>query len=107
MQAKIFVSVLMLAILMSLTGHVFLHLADEPFSAEATQQLSAHHEESATQTQSHQCSICLDHQALTLDLPVHLTVLFFADPVKVPANVASNYGANNFFFTSDRAPPRS
>lgn len=107
MQTKIFVSVLTFAILMSLTGHVFLHLADEPFSAETTQQLSAHHEEPVAQTQSHQCSICLDHQALTLDLPFHSAALIFAAPVKAPVNVASNYEANKFFFTSGRAPPRS
>ena len=106
-KSKIFVPVLVLAILMSLTGHVFLHLADEPFHHEATHQVSAHHEDSAAQNQSHQCSICLDHQALSLDLPARAFELNFSAPVVISQTVAANYHANRLLFTSDRAPPRS
>jgi hypothetical protein len=106
-KSKIFAPVLVLAILMSLTGHVFLHLADEPFQHEASHQVSAHHEDSAAQNQSHQCSICLDHQALSLDLPARVFELFFSAPVSIPQTVAANYQANRLLFTADRAPPRS
>lgn len=105
-QSKILAPVLVLAILMSLTGHVFLHLADEPFQHETTHQVSAHHEDSAPQNQTHQCSICLDHQALSLDLPAHVFELNFSAPVLIPQTVAANYQANRLLFTSDRAPPR-
>ncbi len=106
-QSKIFVPVLVLAILMSLTGHVFLHLADAPFDHETTHQISAHHEDSAAQNQSHQCSVCQDHQALSLDLPVSKVVLIAAAPVLTSPTVDSHYQAGNLRFTSDRAPPRS
>ncbi len=106
MYKKIFATVLVLAILSSLTGHIFLHLADEPFHQESSHQISAHHEDAAAQNQNHQCSICLDHQALSLDLPVSIFDVDFSQQTLVSTDVVAYYEARKILLAADRGPPR-
>ena len=101
-----FINALLLALLLNLSGHLFLHLGDAVLEAEETH-WSTHQEPTKTSTPQHQCSICQDHQQLALDTPSTASVVLEAVPQSTTRNSAFLSVAPSFQRPSDRAPPRS
>lgn len=60
-----FVATLLLALLLNLSGHVFLHLGDAMTAGDEAH-ISAHHEAKNTAAPQHACAVCQDHQHLSL-----------------------------------------
>ena len=101
-----FINALLLALLLNLSGHLFLHLGDAVLEAEETH-WTAHQEPTKTSAPQHQCSVCQDHQQLALDTPSTASVVLEALPQSTTRNSAFPPVAPSFQRQSDRAPPRS
>jgi hypothetical protein len=101
-----FINALLLALLLNLSGHLFLHLGDVVLDAEETQ-WAAHQEPTKTTAPQHQCSVCQDHQQLALDTPSTASVVLEAVPQSTNRNTEVLPVAPSFQRPSDRAPPRS
>jgi hypothetical protein len=101
-----FINALLLALLLNLSGHLFLHLGDAVVEAEETH-WTAHQEPDKTTTPQHQCSVCQDHQQLALDTPSSASVVIEAAPSNTIRNAEFPSIAPSFQRPSDRAPPRS
>ena len=101
-----FIQALLLALLLNLSGHTFLHLTDAAVDT-GEPQLTAHEEPRGLAAPQHQCSVCQDHQQLTLDVPATATVLL-AVPLQLAKQRADFvFVAPSRHHISDRAPPRS
>lgn len=100
------IQALMLAVLINLSGHIFLHLGDSLLEVEATH-LAAKQEEKGFSSAQHICSVCQDHQHLSLDVPSN-----FATPSEsltcVPTQVElTTHSATSYGYKPTRAPPRN
>lgn len=101
-----FIQALLLALLLNLSGHTFLHLADSALDAGETH-FTSHEEPRNNSAPQHQCSVCQDHQQLTLDFPA-TTASFVAAPTWLATQhdeliLVAPIRTNS----ADRAPPRS
>lgn len=105
-QTRGFITALLLALLLNLSGHMFLHLGDAVLEAEETH-WTAQHEPTKTTAAPHQCSICQDHQQLALDTPATASVTLEAVAQNPNRNLELLPVAPSFRRPSDRAPPRS
>lgn len=97
---------LILALLLNLSGHIFLHLGDAPLHNEEAGLASPHAPLGSSPAQ-HQCSLCQDHQLLTLDVPTAGAILVEGQPRVVPAIAASVYDFQLLSLSHSRAPPRN
>lgn len=61
-----FTKALLLVVLMNLSGHMFLHLGDANIEHDGAH-ISAHSEQKSIAAPAHQCSVCQDHQTLSLE----------------------------------------
>ncbi len=96
----------MLALLLNLSGHIFLHLGDTPLHDEGTL-LAAPHDQPGSSPAQHQCSICQDHQLLALDVPAtDAIVVEGRSRVEIPT-AASVYDFQLLSLSHSRAPPRN
>jgi hypothetical protein len=100
------VMALLLALLLNLSGHMFLHLGDAVLEANDAH-LSAPEEKSTSPASQHTCSICQNHQQLALDSPA--TTSYFLETFTLTANrgIESVVASPSFQRPSDRAPPRN
>jgi hypothetical protein len=105
-QTRGFINALLLALLLNLSGHLFLHLGDAVLEAEETH-WTVHQESSKTTAPQHQCSVCQDHQQLALDAPSTASVVLEAVPQSTNRNPEFPRVAPSFQRPSDRAPPRN
>ena len=98
--------VLLLALLLNLSGHMFLHLGDAVLEAEATH-FTSHEEQPNFFAPQHQCSVCQDHQQLALDSPA--TASYFVEAPNLTTNRSNEFPSASLSFQrpSDRAPPRN
>lgn len=105
-RARGFIHALLLAVLLNLSGHMFLHLGDAVLAAEDTH-FTTHEAPSDVNAPPHQCSVCQDHQQLTLDFPANAS--YFLEAQLPPLPCRNNFPpvATTLASPSDRAPPRS
>jgi len=104
--AQGFIQALLLALLLNMSGHVFLHLGDAVSAGDETH-LTSHQESKTASAPQHQCSVCQDHQHLSLESQP-LTALVLAVSPIVPSRQSA--AAPSFLpahFKPTRAPPLS
>ncbi|HEX4946299.1 MAG TPA: hypothetical protein VFZ34_06540 [Blastocatellia bacterium] len=104
-QARGFINALLLALLLNLSGHVFLHLGDAVLETAETH-WSGEQEPTKTTAPQHQCSVCQDHQQLALDTPATASFVLEAVPHSAHHQTEFPLVAPAFQRPSDRAPPR-
>lgn len=103
--AQGFMQALMLALLLNLSGHMFLHLGDAVSAGDEAHVTSQQESKTAAALQ-HQCSVCQDHQHLSLESPAAAPLTLAVDTV-FPAR--QNDVTPSFLpahFKPTRAPPR-
>ncbi|MBS1809557.1 MAG: hypothetical protein JST84_15465 [Acidobacteria bacterium] len=100
-----FTQALLLALLLNLSGHMFLHLSDAPLEADETH-FTSHKESENYSAPQHQCSICQDQQQLALDSPS--STAYFIEVQNITPKRSTLLTPASIVFTnqSDRAPPR-
>lgn len=105
-RARGFIHALLLAVLLNLSGHMFLHLGDAVLEAEGTH-FTTHEAPSKGNAPPHQCSVCQDHQQLALDAPATAAYFLAACLTTPPRHHHFPPVATPLASPSDRAPPRS
>jgi hypothetical protein len=106
MMGQRFIQALLLALLLNVSGHVFLHLGDSLWPAEALH-LAATHEEKSSLPAQHFCSVCQDHQQLSLDTPALASIFTEAAPLLPTRRDDASPSSPAVHFKPTRAPPRS
>lgn len=100
-----FTQALLLALLLNLSGHMFLHLSDATPEADETH-FTSHQESEKFSAPPHQCSICQDQQQLALDSPSSNSYFIETPIISQNRNSLSAPASPVFTNLSDRAPPR-
>jgi hypothetical protein len=96
---------LLLALLLHVSGHIFLHLGDDTLAGDETH-LTSHQESRTASAPQHQCSVCQDHQHLSLESSSLAAITLAVNPTS-PAR--QNEALPSFLpahFKPTRAPPR-
>ncbi|MFN7931044.1 MAG: hypothetical protein U0Y68_24575 [Blastocatellia bacterium] len=100
------IQALLLALLLNLSGHTFLHLSDASLET-GEPQYTAHEEPRGLAAPAHQCSVCQDHQQRLLDTPTTAAMVVAAATslTKQPTAVVPVVPSRQT--VADRAPPRA
>lgn len=101
-----FINALLLALLLNLSGHMFLHLGDAVVDAEETH-WTAEQEPTKTTAPAHHCAVCQDHQHLALDAPAMASYLVEATTTNTTRQAETRLVIPSFQRPSGRAPPRN
>ncbi len=96
---------LLLALLLHVSGHVFLHLGDAVSAGDETH-LTSHQESRTASAPQHQCSVCQDHQHLSLDSAPRAAVTRAAILTVPPRQNDALPSFLPAHFKPTRAPPR-
>ncbi len=104
-MTRAFIQALLLALLLNLSGHMFLHLGDAVSAGDETH-LASQQESKSPAAPQDPCSICQDHQHLSLESQAVAAVTLAAKAI-LPAR--QNDVPPSFLpahFKPTRAPPR-
>jgi hypothetical protein len=96
---------LLLALLLHVSGHIFLHLSDSTLAGDESH-LTSHQESRTASAPQHQCSVCQDQQHLSLESSSLAVIPLVITPT-VPTR--QNDALPSFLpahFKPTRAPPR-
>ena len=100
-----FVAALLLALLLNLSGHVFLHLSDAMAAGDEAH-LAAPHEAKNNAAPQHACAVCQDHQHLSLESQPVASLTQVKRPSRPMRQNAVLPSFQPAHFKPSRAPPR-
>ncbi len=97
---------LILAVLLNLSGHMFLHLSDASIEHEGVH-IGAHSEQKSIAAPAHQCSVCQDHQSLTIENALPQTIHFESQTLSENSWQQIQVKSFTASFNLTRGPPLS